>query len=234
LERLRNIKIKKGDIVIFYDGVNDIFQSIYFNNPECWIVGDNRERLIKSDYFERFFVVKNKLISSSNTFNYLKKLAIKKNLPEHFEDENNINKLLEVMDKNYYSEHIEASSYSRSAGADFFHFLQPALFSKKGFSEYEESLIDNEYIVYPGVEMAMKAGYSMLRNTIKRLNEYGISAYDISDTFDNFNKDIYLDSCHLNHEGNELVAENIFYHINKKMSVLCKNKYEWKSYNFEN
>ena len=44
-ERLKNmVEIKKGDIVIFYDGANDVLQKIYLGNEEGWIVGGNKEK----------------------------------------------------------------------------------------------------------------------------------------------------------------------------------------------
>ena len=44
LERFnRDIKVRKKDVVIFYDGVNDVIQGVYHGNPDGWIVGNNRK-----------------------------------------------------------------------------------------------------------------------------------------------------------------------------------------------
>ena len=43
-ERLKNtVEVKNGDIVIFYDGANDILQKIYFGNKDGWIIGEGKK-----------------------------------------------------------------------------------------------------------------------------------------------------------------------------------------------
>jgi len=54
LARLKLEMIEPGDIVVFYDGVNDVIQSIFYNNPEGTIIDESRKQLEGLSAFHRF------------------------------------------------------------------------------------------------------------------------------------------------------------------------------------
>ncbi|HEY7160549.1 MAG TPA: SGNH/GDSL hydrolase family protein, partial [Acidobacteriota bacterium] len=53
LERLKTIQPKPNDIVIFYDGVNDIYQGLFYANPQETMIERNRRAVKEVNLFRR-------------------------------------------------------------------------------------------------------------------------------------------------------------------------------------
>ena len=105
----------------------------------------------------------------------------------------------------------EAAAIARDAGASFVHFLQPTAFSNESLNAYERETLKNPLINAPGIEVAFEAGYPRLRMAAAQLAESGVAFFDISDALDARQADqqVFLDFCHINHEGNRLVAQRM-------------------------
>ena len=61
------------------------------------------------------------------------------------------------------------------------------------------------------LQLAFQKGYPRLEQVAQELSGQGIEYYDISDTFDGrpAGTEVLLDFCHVNHEGNRLVAQRM-------------------------
>jgi hypothetical protein len=106
---------------------------------------------------------------------------------------------------------VEAEDVSSAAGAVFVHFLQPTAFTRAVLSPYEQVILKNPLQTAPGLELAFQNGYPRLEGVAEELLGKGIEYHDISDAFDErpAGSEVYLDFCHVNHEGNRLIARRM-------------------------
>ncbi len=191
-ERLKNMaEITKGDIVIFYDGANDILQKIYFGNKEGWIIGGNEKK--------EFFWIKilRKVSKNSYFFSYIdNKITALLPMQTDFANESMV----------YLNEISDAKKYVEEKNAKFYHFLQPVLFEKENKNEYEKKLLTIRSIIPDGLENVFNKAYPIFKEQLKK-KDY---SHDLTRSFDNTEKSVYLDWCHVNHIGNEIIANKIF------------------------
>ena len=190
-ERMKKtVRIKKDDIVIFYDGANDILQKIYFNNQDGWIFGGGDKK-------ELYWIkILRKIAKYSYFISYIdKKITRALPLKANFENEGQV----------YLNEIKDANEYVKSQGGKFYHFLQPVLFEKENKNRYEKELLLTS-LVPVGLEDVFKKGYPEFKKQLKKLSY----SNDLTKSFDDTEKSPYLDWCHINHEGNEIIANKIF------------------------
>jgi hypothetical protein len=92
-------------------------------------------------------------------------------------------------------------------GIAYLHVLQPAL-----PDEGSKPLTEKE-IAGGGAEASWIEGvkklYTQLRSGGKRLSAHGVAFFDATGIFRSEHEDLYIDVCHLNQHGNELMAEAI-------------------------
>ncbi len=195
LERLRrDLKIKYGDMVFFYDGVNDVFLRIVCKNSGA----DITNVVQRAPLFIRTI---RRLKNHSTFFRWLDfEYLTKKDYDLRF-------RLIRGAAEQFRANIAEAEKIVSSSGGVFRHFLQPNLFSKKYFNEYEIKL--NELkgdMVSPGMSDVFKATYLEFRNQFQHV---GYSK-DISSVFDLLEKSPYLDFCHVTEVANGVVAKVLF------------------------
>ncbi len=107
---------------------------------------------------------------------------------------------------------VSAEELARQAGAEFKHYLQPTIYDLPELTVYESNLIRNYLQTPPGVERAFRIGYPELDGVSQTLAKEGIAYRSIVDAFNQRTSsgEIFLDFCHVNHEGNRLIAQRIF------------------------
>ena len=89
---------------------------------------------------------------------------------------------------------------------NFYHFLQPHLFTKQGHNNYEKKLEKIESIIPINIPRALIETYPYLVKTTQNLE----FSYDLSSVLDTLKQSPYLDFCHINEYGNRIIASNIF------------------------
>ncbi len=192
LERFhRDIKIRKQDIVIFYDGVNDVIQGVYHGNSDGWIVGNNR----KTHYLIILLRKYKKYSAILRFFN--KELTTAPNIT----DEN-----IHLTSRNYFDVISKMDDILRENNGNFYHFLQPHLFTKQSHNNYEKKLEEIESIIPVNIPRALIETYPHLVKTAQNLE----FSYDLSSVLDTLKQSPYLDFCHINEYGNRIIASNIF------------------------
>lgn len=226
-QQLRLLKtlteFRTGDIVIFYDGVNEVFLNMFYANPESsltkvaqknmdtfsWLL-KNISKLAEKYYFARLFL---------NPVDY--------GIPEHLGDAVFIQQMQELSKKEFSRNIIEAHKYSRERGAKFFHFLQPQFYSDDKYTKYEENLKKNKYLMPGGLKESFKTGYPPLQKATKELSK-SINSFDITDIFDRHAEgdEYFLDSVHVNHRANRVIAENIFKVVSRSKSSFISQQQE--------
>ena len=201
LGRLKSeIKLKDGDVVIFYDGVNDVMQRIVYENSEGYMIGKPKKESFwikqlrsKSDNSSILYMLHSKMISNTkDTSSTLIKTSI----------------------NDYIKTLVAANKYVEAQGAYFYHFLQPTLFTKKNLNKYEQMLYVKGFPFVP-VQFIQDftRAYPIISN---KLDSFEFS-YSLIRAFDGLVESPYLDFCHINHIGNKIIAENIWNSINKEL-----------------
>jgi len=99
---------------------------------------------------------------------------------------------------------------ARSAGFEYFHFLQPNQYVEGSKTltrkELEIAYESNEFSYKDAVRM----GYPMLRESGKLLKTKGTNFTDLTDLFINEKRTVYNDKCcHLNQLGYDIIADKI-------------------------
>ena len=202
---LKQININKGDIIIFYDGNNDIWQANINKNPYGTMIGynsDNKIRIFKNKI--KFF-----LNNNSHFFQLIQKIRGEEKLKcsKINIDKNQIEKNFRI-----YIEAInKAKMYTIKKGVDFYHFFQPTLFTRANNTKFEEYMIST--MPSPIMPCNSKDGVFEAA-TNYYLNNYGkfateINGYNLGTVFDQYDEDFFIDLTHVNSLGNEIIANKI-------------------------
>ncbi len=214
LNRLKITDIKEGDIVLFYDGFNDatiMYSEAY--DPET-IPWESNQQTTKLGSLFRGFI--NTLTRHSHFAYYV--LGFHNFKPRFLNDEAQIAQLQENMENYLLPLYLEANAYSQKHNAQFVQMLQPCIFNLPQFTPQESLITSARPLVPNGWAEAIRLGYEVLRDMSDAMNAEGIPSYDLSHVLDpqhrpSENTEIYLDYVQVNHIGNEIIAENIFNHL---------------------
>ena len=222
LERLRTVSLRHQDIVIFYHGVNDIIQALFRGNPQETFVETNRRIMQQMSFLQKNLVH----LSSYSKFveRWANPINNKKKIPLHLQDERRFSFLLDLTEGQYKVNILEAYQYTKAANAHFFHFLQPNIYTLSKLSEYERKVISNPNLFAPrGMEISFQKGYPRLIKVNNRLfEEQQLDCYDLTHVLDNREnqgEEYYLDTCHVSHKANQIIAQHIFLKIHSKLNV---------------
>ncbi|WP_046743960.1 SGNH/GDSL hydrolase family protein [Kordia zhangzhouensis] len=212
--QLQRELIKKNipDIVIFYDGVNEIISAHQNNEAGSPTNAYNRKREFKiaHSYKKRLKLV----MTSSNLYRFITTLQRKLfSGNAYIQLEARSDALATDIANNYIGLVQISKSMEQAYGFKVFNFLQPNIYSKKNLTEAEQNYYkEQEYY---------KNLYTLSYNQV-RLDSLMIkdtTFVDISDVFDTTEKTIYFDFCHTGEFGNQLVANKIFEHIQPLLTV---------------
>lgn len=212
-DRLREVALEVGDIVIFYDGANEVSQSIFEAGvapefgavvdaePDKWSLSQRVthavwRKLHRHSVFVRRFLN----VATSQRWS----------IPEHLRSSRALELLQARTAEDYAFALRSARAYSREHGAEMLHFLQPTLFTLAAPTAYERTLLENHNIVFAGLDVAYEAGYPVLREVLAELAG-SLRSYDLSDALDDRStgEEYFIDDCHMTHEGNHLIAQRI-------------------------
>ena len=213
--RLKDAQPRAGDIVIFYDGFNEVFYPVYCGTTKGWLPKTGRDHhdngvrqlswLEKKTYpvwmrFRDFSPLSRWMLRRYEGFAMIAR-------PET----SVLNANVETAVESYEATLRNAAGFAAGRQARFVHVLQPNLFTLSSPTKYERRLAKNDLITLPGLDEATRLAYSNLREVTRQLNGYGVASFDLLDAFDNRPEgaEYYLDYCHLNHTGNERIAKLI-------------------------
>ncbi len=191
--RLQTLTLNPGDVVIFYDGYNDIFKGLTRNH--LWMLN---------------------LLSKSDFFNFFLKPILAPYLPPFQSPE------LESLSAGYYQEIVSAEELTTQQGALFLHFLQPSLHTLTGKSAYENQIIEELRTKAKGWHESYLSAYPVLADVHFTLTAEGIIAYDLRDALNpehrEFTGEIFLDDIHVNHLGNQVIADRLFQALQQQLA----------------
>jgi len=191
----RSVNLQKEDLVIFYDGVNDVVLRVILNKPEGFLADEPA----KAPYLAKWIRSATK---RSAFFRWIDRTLI----TVEFTDLN-ASRLSDAA-SSYLYELEKTHQYVASKGAKFFHFLQPNLYTKKSLTQYEVLLLENSGtpMIPKGFETAFKHAYPIFQSVLRSV----IYSTDLTAVFDDLPHSPYLDFCHITEVGNSKIAEEIF------------------------
>ena len=204
------VKNNIPDIVIFYDGVNEVISghqnnaagaptNAYNRRKEFKIAHSYKKRIklmIYSSNLYRFVTTMQRKIFSGQT--YIKLSARPDSLATDIAD--NFIGLVKV-----------SKSLENEYGFKVYNFMQPHIYSKKTLSEAEK-IYHQDQLYY---ENLYTLAYEHVRQDSLMIND--TTFVDISNIFDDIEKTIYLDFCHKGEYGNQLVAAAMFSTIKSEL-----------------
>jgi hypothetical protein len=221
---MNGVDLAPGDIVIFYDGMNDGSYA-YF----CCAVFEYWGTEPDPDGFslETIFLYTVRFLERNSHF-YKQFIYLQKTLPQHLWSPEERNAILDSIEERYYSDLLTAYEYSTENEALFFHFLQPNLFTSDSFSRYEETVLLS--FQPGGFGRSIQLGYGALYAALDDLEKLGVHNKDLTGILDVSNRapntEYYFDSCHVNHLAHEVIALEIFKEISPHLEQQLGNPVE--------
>lgn len=202
LERLRTLPVQAGDVVVFYDGVNDILQGVFSNNPDGWMVQSNRDRLANQGAVAAL-ALRAHLWLTDHSALYPQLVHPQSPLPAHLAIEATRVRVQQQATLGYVNALGDARAWARARGARFVHVLQPNLGTRARFNAYETGMLETPFLVPAGSYEALRDTTPLLR---RALADVGLSSTDLTALFDDSARSPYLDFCHMSGWGNARVA----------------------------
>jgi hypothetical protein len=193
----------KPDIVIFLNGINDLYSSD-ISRPAVYSAQEKLYNdLIDNNLFSPALSYLTVYLESKSKFYYLLNWWIKRKLSyETPPDEKNKIRSIE----NYTNNLVKMNKICETFGIKSYFFFQPLLTEnskKKLFPK--EILILNKY-----KKIDEKAYDKLFNEAYKTAVENNFIIYDLRNVFYDVNKQIYYDFCHFNDTGNLIVAEYMY------------------------
>lgn len=209
---LKGVNLRKGDIVTYYHGVNDIYYVVFGGYRDGWVNGVPAFRPVQK--LGPLHKALHKWHQRFKDYSFTAQVALdiyERARPTTVTDPKTLEDNVEFATGQFRTAVIQAAAIAGASGADFVQFLQPQIFANAQRSAYEENLIANPLGTAPGVETAFRKGYPRLRETAVALQREGVDYRDISDALDRRRpgEEVFLDFCHVAHHGNELVAQRM-------------------------
>jgi hypothetical protein len=211
-ERLAHTPLRPGDVVVFYDGVNDVYYPVYNGNPAGYRLGDDSDGGVRklsggqALLYPLCFRLKEHSAVAALLFH-----RIDGPRPANLVDADTLSGHLDAAEAGYLKALTDARSMAEERGARFVHLLQPHLFSLGRPTRYERAVIRNELQALPGLDEAYRLGYPRLRQATATAAGAGVVTLDMSGILDvrENDEEYYFDFCHVNHTANDRLARAI-------------------------
>ena len=181
-------EIDEKDIIIFYDGVNDMIKA---------------SKKIRNDEMHR-----TNIINFREIFKKFRNFALGRYLIERSTKSTKSNVGNFVIESEEYCELLkETDRFVKSQGALFYHFLEPNLYTKRPLNKYEkEDLVPFLRIHAPDIEIILKKSEPIFSACSKNLT----FSTNLNMAFNEIEGSPFLDFVHLNENGNKIIADQIY------------------------
>jgi hypothetical protein len=207
---------KRPDVVIYYDGVNDAFSS--FQNLEAGSI-QNSLRFKTHKYFNADTVKpKDALVMTIKRFSRISRYMKRRKENELFVaqnwlPENKMPALAEDTMRVCLTNMQILKALSIQYKFKLLCFLQPTLYTKENLRDYEQKIFD----MYSNERDFTRLVYAKIAGD-KRFKAIPYF-YNLQRVFDHADKAIYIDFCHVNKYGNEMVAQAMLKDLMKQLKL---------------
>lgn len=191
------------DLVVFYDGVNDVFSAY-----QQGIAGNPQNEFNR---VKEFNATKGKKKSSQVFFESLMTLSsvrfatgiIKREINiKHYTDQETDKLAGETADI-YFANLKVISSWGKEYGFKTLFYWQPIIFDKPSLTQYEQKEAGKVDYISQFTETVRER---IRKNT---LAENSQRFHDISDIFKDSKEPVFIDFCHISESGNSVIAKTI-------------------------
>jgi hypothetical protein len=212
LSRLQTIPVRSGDVVVFYDGVNDIYYRILMGARSFAPVPDESAAAGHAGAWRRRAY--EAIAPWRDTSALLDILATRWgwSVPETVADRSVLNRNLSIARSEYLAALEAARGIAAAADAHFLHVFQPQLFATPVETSERRRIAADEVLSPPGVDVAFREGYPVLADAMREAAQRGVVSVDLSARLDArlLAEEVFLDFAHVNHVANEIVAREMF------------------------
>lgn len=206
LERLK-YEVSQGnkpDVAIFFHGVNDVFNGIFNGDPEGAImireIRENKPGVL-ADALK---------LRSGRLYRTLRNYYLRQPWlvsPAGLDDPLVLSELAEKTAAQYRKTINETLDFCNSNGITPVWVLQPAIpTASRELTPHEQSVMEP---YSEDVFRIFEAGYPLLRQALQELQQRGAIVIDASDAFAPHSVPVFLDMCHVESDGNRILAETI-------------------------
>ena len=207
----------KPDLVIFYDGVTDVFSGIYLERPG---IHDAYDRIkMRYDDINKFYLLKLKelITKRSNTYRLINYFFGRNEEDDRYFENKDLNYQKYAIDSvKIYKQNTDiVKSLGSQYGFESIFFLQPNIYISSGLTSYDNNVRNKWITERPRMAEAYDIGYTQF----KKLTDDEIMI-DITNIFDGSQKPIYRDYAHVGPYGDYLVAESMASHILTKIESI--------------
>ena len=215
-------ELKKGnipDLVVFYDGVNDIFSS--YQSGEAGIPQNEKNRQME------FNTLREKKKSLLVFLNSLKTLSTVQFLTKQFGADNTVirekeeaeGELPATQTAHHYNENIrQVNALAKEYGFYALFYWQPTIFGKPYRSSYEEQEKGKAQPIQGFVEEVNELLFA------DDLAYENIRFYNLSDLFMTNRDPVFIDWCHVSEKGNLIIAQRMMRDIKPIIDSLDTSK----------
>lgn len=198
-------EIQKGnmpDIVVFYDGVNDVFSA--YQQGEAGIPQNENNRVKEYNALtskKKALKVLFDSLRSLSTLRFIRELTDQTITPIPYTPDEKLRIVSDAID--VYQKNLKIlDRLSDEMGFKALYFWQPTIFGKKFHTPYEKLEAENYgYLKEVFEEAAQKVG-EMPGGTQPNV-------YNLSEIFHDEQKPVFMDYCHVSEYGNTVVAKEI-------------------------
>lgn len=191
----------KPDLVIFYDGFNDISNGVFLESPALhW---DYKKISYKFNSIKQYLGLRlSEAIYSTNILRWMRDFATQKSqdekkLRQHYSKF--ANEQVKLMLENIKI----TKAISKQFNIDFMYILQPSLITLSDQHPYNQDLKNTIFKVDQVKKVAYQTGYEIFRKSLKG------HALDFTSIFNGCNTPVYTDFCHTGPYANDVIAEKI-------------------------
>lgn len=234
LNILKNLDLRANDIVIIYHGVNDALSG--FLNADN--VSTNQDEAAENHFINSLSKGEKTILKILNDIRYsLLKVHFFKNLlgdeptfifqnfvPDFLKNQKLIGQITDKLNEHLTHNINGMIEITNTKNAALIHIFQPYLQKNALNTPYEKNLLDNKAIYPLAVRMVLAQSYFLFGKIENGLKTYKVPTASLSgvlSTHENHGE-YFLDFCHLNHEGNRLIASQIYNFLDKN-DFLRKN-----------
>lgn len=221
-QKLQTIDLKRGDIVIFYDGGNDVTQRAIYGRPEGTVIGYNQSNKIgilfsdvrkylsdNSKLYVAISRVKSRIFKEEQGLN----VANDSCLPSHLDDAMAKGTSHEVWNS-YFKNLALAKRYTENRNASFYHFLQPLAFNYSevngGDSAYYQLISEGNQCFMDKLSIAYEDLLSQYLARIQLVNGKSLSAVLMPEDPSLIPIHYFIDWIHVTGNANKIIGDSIW------------------------
>jgi hypothetical protein len=199
------------DLVIFYDGINDVFGAYRSGQVGAHLTSEEIARQFNGNHLVKY-------VENSATFKLLQRVTANPQLITYETKNIPADRLADSVVKAYFGNYKTVEALAHYYHFDYLFFFQPALpLGKKPLTPLEQMIKDE---IDPALVTLYAETYQKARAEAPQYQYF----YDISDVLDDQTALLWFDAYHIIPEGNKLVAQRMLQIISTQKNEAAQSE----------